>query len=76
MKNISFELDDRVFSDTEKILSETKTDRNRYINQALDHYNSLQKRKAIAGRLRQESVLVRDESLKVLTEFENLHDAD
>lgn len=74
MKNLSLKLEDKTFEETEKILETLQINRNRYINKALAFYNHLQKRKQLAARLANESHLVRNESMKVLAEFENLDD--
>ncbi|MFO7933888.1 MAG: hypothetical protein R6U78_07385 [Bacteroidales bacterium] len=70
MKTISLKIDDRIFTETESILSRIKKPRNRYINEALEHYNSIQKRKILESKLKKESALVKDESLSVLKDFE------
>jgi hypothetical protein len=76
MKTLSLKLDDAIFSETEKLLSEIKQPRNRYINDALNYYNKAQKRKILAKKLEEESRLVQEESMKVLSEFESLLDED
>ncbi len=76
MKNISLKLDDSVFGETEKILSRIKKPRNRYINEALDFYNKLQKRILLEKRLKKESELVSSDSLGILKEFENIDYTD
>ena len=70
MKTLSLKLDDSVFSETEKVISHIKKSRNRYINEALDFYNKVQKRKLLASQLEKESKLVKEDSLTVLHEFE------
>ncbi|MCK9398918.1 MAG: hypothetical protein M0Q51_02840 [Bacteroidales bacterium] len=70
MKTLSLKLDDSVFTDTEQVINQIKKSRNRYINEALDFYNKVQKRKILADKLAKESELVKDESIKVLHEFE------
>ena len=70
MKTLSLKLDDSVFSETEQVINHIKKSRNRYINEALDYYNKVQKRKLLASQLEKESKLVMDESLTVLHEFE------
>jgi predicted transcriptional regulator len=70
MKTLSLKLDDSVFTDTEHVISHIKKSRNRYINEALDFYNKVQKRKLLASQLEKESKLVKDESLTVLHELE------
>jgi metal-responsive CopG/Arc/MetJ family transcriptional regulator len=74
MKTLSLKLDDNIFNETEVVLNKIKKSRNRYINEAVDYYNRLNTRKIIAYKLRTESILVREESLSVLAEFENLSD--
>jgi len=76
MKTLSLKLDDIVFQETEKLLEKIKKPRNRYINEALQYYNQIQKKKIIAKLLLAESKLVSEESMKVLAEFENLDDYD
>lgn len=76
MKNLSLKLDDVVFDETEKIISKTHKSRNRYINEAVEFYNLLQKRKLISNQLQKDSKLVREESMKVLAEFEKIDDKD
>jgi len=51
-----------------------KKSRNRYINEALEYYNKLQKRKALESRLAEESRLVREDSMKILKELEGMED--
>jgi len=72
MKTLSLKLDETVFSETEQVLQHVKKSRNRYINEALEFYNKIQKRKLIASKLEKESKLLRAESLLVLHEFEAL----
>ena len=76
MKNISLKIDDSIFGETEKILSKIKKPRNRYINEAIDYYNKLQKRLILEKRLKKESVLVREDSMNVLREFEEIDYVD
>ncbi len=76
MKNISLKIDENVFSDTEKILSKIKKSRNRYINEAISFYNRYQKRRLLEQKLKTESELVKNDSIKVLKEFEDIDYAD
>ena len=76
MKNLSLEMDDNVFNEMEKITSKISKNRNRYINEAVEFYNLLQKRRIISRQLKKESKIVQEESMKVLSEFEKLHDED
>ncbi len=74
MKTISLKIDEGIFQETEEILKKRKKPRNRYINEALDFYNKIQQKAALREQLRKESLLVREESMKVLKEFEALKD--
>ena len=76
MKNISLKIDDSIFSDTEKILSKLKKSRNRYINEAIAFYNRYQKRRLLEKKLKAESEMVKNDSLIVLKEFEDIDYAD
>jgi hypothetical protein len=76
MKNLSLKMDDVIFNETEKITSRISKNRNRYINEAVEFYNLLQKRKLISHQLQKESKIVRDQSMKVLAEFEKFKDED
>jgi predicted transcriptional regulator len=76
MKTISLKLDDSIFGETKKILSTVDKSRNRYINDALEYYNRIQKRLILKQRLIEESKLVKDDSLSVLKEFEEIDYAD
>jgi metal-responsive CopG/Arc/MetJ family transcriptional regulator len=74
MKTLSLKLDENILNEAEIVLSKVKKSRNRYFNDAIDHYNRINKRKLIAQKLSKESKLVREESLSVLREFENFGD--
>jgi hypothetical protein len=76
MKTISLKIDDSIFIETEKILARIKKPRNRYINEALDHYNRLQKRMILENKLRKESEIVREDSMDMLRDFEDIDYVD
>jgi hypothetical protein len=72
MKILSLKLDESIYQETEQLLEKIKKPRNRYINEAVAYYNRVQKRKLLTKILFSESKIVRDESMKVLGEFENI----
>ena len=72
MKTVSLKLDEDIFRETEAILSKLKMSRNRYINEALDFYNQFQRRKFLEKKLKAESMLVGEESLSIVKEFEEI----
>jgi hypothetical protein len=76
MKTLSLKLDDIVYEETERLLEKIKKPRNRYINEALQYYNRIQKREILSKLLILESKLVSEESMNVLNEFENLDEYD
>ena len=74
MKTLSLKLDDNIFDETEKVVSELNLARNRYINEALNLYNQYNKRRVLKKKLTKESKLVAQNSSEVLAEFEKLVD--
>jgi len=76
MKTVSLKIDDSIFGETEIILSRIKKSRNRYINEALDYYNRVQKRMMLEKKLRKESELVKKDSMSVLKDFEEIDYVD
>jgi hypothetical protein len=76
MKTVLLKLDDSTYGETETILTRIKKPRNRYINEAVAYYNKYQKRQLIEKQLREESNLVKEESMRVLNEFESVDHVD
>ena len=76
MKTVSLKIDESIFVETEKILSNISIPRNRYINEALDYYNKIQKRQLLQQKLKKESELVKKDSMDILKDFEDLDYAD
>jgi hypothetical protein len=72
MHRTSLKIEESIFVETERIRAELNTSRNRYINQALAHYNKLKHRQILAERLKAESKLVKGDSISVLKEFEDM----
>ncbi|MFM7193902.1 MAG: hypothetical protein ACKORJ_03220 [Bacteroidota bacterium] len=76
MKTLSLKLDDNIFEDTEKITAKLNIPRNRYINQAVDLFNHYNNRKLLKMQLHRESALIREDSMNILHEFEQIRDQD
>ena len=70
MKTLSLKLDDSIFFETEELLNFVRIPRNRYINDAILHYNRYQKKSFLAKKIEKESNLVRNESVRIFSEFE------
>ncbi len=76
MKTISLKVADSIFGETEQIVSDINISRNRYINEAIEYYNKVQKRQILEMRLQAESKLVQKDSMAILKEFEQIDYAD
>ncbi len=76
MKTVSLKIDDSIFGETEKILARIKKSRNRYINEAIEYYNKLQRKQILEKKLQKESELVKADSMLVLMDFEEIDYAD
>ena len=76
MKTVSLKIDDSIFEETEKILSKIKKPRNRYINEALEYFNKLQRRTLLEKKLTKESAIVKADSMDVLKDFEEIDYVD
>jgi metal-responsive CopG/Arc/MetJ family transcriptional regulator len=76
MKTLSLKLDDQIFQETEEVIEALEKPRNRYINEAIKYYNRIQKRKLLSKQLAFESNLVSEESMKVLSEFDEIEEND
>jgi len=74
MKTLSLKLDDNIFEETEKVVSELNLARNRYINEALNLYNQFNKRRVLKKKLTKESKILSQSSSEILAEFEKLAD--
>lgn len=73
-KALSLKLKEDVFKDVERITRKIKIPRNTYINKALEFYNSFNKRKLLKTQLLKESKLVKENSIHVLNEFDQIED--
>ncbi len=70
MKVISLNIDEIIFSETEKIVALMKKPRNRYINEAIDFYNKHHKRLMLERKMQKESNIVQEDSMNILRDFE------
>lgn len=76
MKSVSLKIDQHIFEETEDVLTHLNKSRNKYINEAIHHYNQVQKRNVLKKKLQKESYDVREDSMSVLQEFENIDYVD
>ncbi len=76
MKTVSLKIDDSIFTETEKILARIKKPRNRYINEAIEFYNKIQRKQILEKKLKKESGIVSSDSMSVLKDFEEIDYAD
>ena len=73
-KALSLKVKDDIFKEVEEITKQFHLPRNAYINDALDFYNKINKRKLLKQQLHYESKLVKQNSLEILKEFERIED--
>ncbi len=76
MKTISLKIDDSIFRETEEILARIKRPRNRYINEAISHWNKYHQRRIFEETLKKESGLVKNDSMSILKDFEEIDYVD
>ena len=76
MKVISLNIDEIIFTETEKIVALMKKPRNRYINEAIDFYNKHQQRALLERKLQKESENVSENSMNILNDFEEIDYGD
>ncbi|MDX2191069.1 MAG: hypothetical protein SFY32_14505 [Bacteroidota bacterium] len=76
MKTVLLKLEENTFSETENLVAEMHISRNRYINEAINMYNKLQKRALLEKQYKFESEIVRNDSMEVLKEFEAIDTLD
>ena len=74
MKTLSLKLEDDIFNEADKITAKLHIARNRYINEAVNIYNKVNKKRLLKDQLLKESKLTRKESMNILAEFEKLMD--
>ncbi|MDP3929796.1 MAG: hypothetical protein Q8R57_12295 [Bacteroidota bacterium] len=74
MKILSLKLDDEIFNEAEEITNSLNVARNRYINEAVNLYNRVNKRRLLKKQLSKESEMVSKDSMEILHEFEMLLD--
>jgi hypothetical protein len=74
-KALALKMDERIFSETEKVLKKIHMPRNAYINRAVDFYNRCQKRLLLKKKLKAEATLLKKDTKEVIKSFELLEDS-
>lgn len=69
-KAISLKIEDQIFDKTEELISGLKISRNKYINDSLENYNRMEEMEKVNALLVKASILVRDNSIEVMQDFE------
>jgi NAD+--asparagine ADP-ribosyltransferase len=72
MKNLSLKLKEDIYKDTERVVKKLNMPRNSYINKAIDFYNKVHNKSMLKKKLYDESMLVSEDSMEVLKEFEKI----
>lgn len=71
MKSLSLKLDDELFLKLENIRENLHEARNRFINEAIKYYIEKRENEFIREQLHMESMMIREESEKIVREFES-----
>lgn len=71
MKSILLKIDDKLFEEMDKQVKKMNMSRNGYIREALNDYIKLVKKKQVESELARESMLVRQESMRINKEFDS-----
>ena len=72
MKALSLKLDETIFLETERLLSQIKMPRNSYFNEAVDFYNKYHERQLLARQFDIDIELAGQDSADMATSLENL----
>ncbi len=73
-KLISLKVDEKLLEELQMLAKQVGTSRNKYINEAINTYNKIQRKEQIRIALQKASMLVREENMRILEEFEALED--
>ena len=76
LKSVALKLNAPVFEETNKIVLKLNTNRNRYINEAVELYNQYNKKKLLKKQLSYESSITKVDSMERLAEFEIMFDGN
>lgn len=70
MKALSLRLEDAIYEKVEKLIKAEKTNRNRFLNDAISFYAQYMERKLMEEKMKRSSMAVREQSMEVLKDYE------
>lgn len=73
MKALSLRLEDATYEKVEKLIKAEKTNRNRFLNDAISFYAQYMKRKLMEEKMKRSSMAVREQSMEVLKDCEPIN---
>ena len=73
-KALSLKIRDEIFDEVEEIIKKLDTQRNAYINRALEYFNLMNRREFLKDSYIRESKMVSNNSLEILEEFEQFEE--
>ena len=73
-KALSLKIRDEIFDEVEEIIKKLDTQRNAYINRALEYFNRMNRREFLKDSYIRESKMVSNNSLEILEEFEQFEE--
>lgn len=74
MKAISLHLEDEIYIETEKLISDSKISRNKYINEAIAYYNQIKRKYILANKFKEASAIVSDSTIEIMNILEEIKD--
>lgn len=74
-KQVSLKIDETILREAEESIKRLGKSRNAYINEAVDYYNKINKKRELRELLVKESAAVYSSSMKILKEMEALEDS-
>ncbi len=74
MKILSLKLQEPLYLELESLIAQLQKNRNAYLNEAVEYYNKVQRRRLLEKQLEEECLLVKDADYEVFKEMEAMED--
>lgn len=71
---MSLKLQEPIFLELETLAAQLQKNRNAYINEAVEYYNKIQRRRLLAKQLEKECLAVKEADYEVFKEMEAMED--
>jgi metal-responsive CopG/Arc/MetJ family transcriptional regulator len=74
VKTVSFKVEEDLLNEIDAYVKRTNSNRSNYIKEALEMFNKKIKAEELAKQMKAASLKVRKNSMRVLSDFEGIHD--